>query len=76
MVREFFRMCLIPPPVARYHSLCCSQISHWLQLQSTFETVPMAFHIPNQIAAVQFHPESFLTQDGLLMLRNFLEHRL
>jgi anthranilate synthase component 2 len=68
-----FRGIPSPTPVARYHSLMCDRINPLFTVQSVFHTVPMAMHIPGQIAAVQFHPESFLTIDGLQMLRNFLE---
>jgi anthranilate synthase component 2 len=68
----------IPSPtiVARYHSLACFEISQQFILQSQTEPpnpIPMAFHEPPYIAAVQFHPESFLTKYGIQMLRNFLE---
>lgn len=62
--------------VGRYHSLQVDQVSTEFVIQSTIDSVPMAFHIPNKLAGVQFHPESFLTEYGLEMLSNFLEMKL
>ncbi len=68
----------IPSPikVARYHSLQINDTPSKLKIQSMHGPIPMAFHVPNKIAAVQFHPESFLTEYGLNMLKNFLEGRI
>lgn len=65
-----------PTKVARYHSLMTEVLTDKLQVQSRADGVIMAFRIPDQTAAVQFHPESFLTVDGLAMLHNFLELRI
>ena len=70
-------------PVTRYHSLAgthptlpeCLEVSSWTP--TTVEngnTVIMGVrHKEYVIEGVQFHPESILTEDGLLMLRNFLK---
>ncbi len=65
----------IPSPlyVARYHSLCVSNVNPRFHVQSEAEGIIMAFHEPGWIAGVQFHPESFLTEYGHAMLTNFLE---
>lgn len=66
----------IPSPtiVARYHSLIVSDISNIFSIQSEFEGIVMAFNNRDLLlTGVQFHPESFLTTDGLKMLENFLE---
>jgi anthranilate synthase/aminodeoxychorismate synthase-like glutamine amidotransferase len=65
-----------PTQVARYHSLMIEIVSKDLVVQSRAGGVTMAYRIPDQTVAVQFHPESFLTTDGMLMLQNFLELRL
>jgi len=64
-----------PTPVARYHSLQIDAVKQ-IEIQSSHDGVIMAFRVPPQTVAVQFHPESFLTTEGLVMLRNFLEGRL
>ncbi|MHA2249394.1 MAG: anthranilate synthase component II [Candidatus Kariarchaeaceae archaeon] len=62
-----------PTQVARYHSLVIGNLAPSFKIQSTYKEEIMAFHKPNSIAAVQFHPESFLTTHGPKMLLNFLE---
>ena len=63
-----------PTPVARYHSLRIEPGSELIEIQSEYNDVIMAFRINSaRTVAVQFHPESFLTKSGMLMLTNFLE---
>lgn len=63
-----------PTTVARYHSLIVSEVSDIFSIQSEYEGIVMAFNNRDLLlTAVQFHPESFLTTDGLKMLENFLE---
>lgn len=62
-----------PTPVARYHSLIVADLPDRFHVQSTFKGITMAFHEPGKMAAVQFHPESFLTKHGPVMVSNFLE---
>src|SRR5579871_4549449 len=70
-------------PVTRYHSLAgthptlpdCLEVSSWTPTSIEKEkTVIMGVrHKEYVIEGVQFHPESILTEDGLIMLRNFLK---
>ncbi len=61
--------------VARYHSLYCATIGDNLQVLSTNSTgVPMAIrHQTLPLVGYQFHPESFLTEDGGYFIDNALE---
>lgn len=64
-------------PVARYHSLAAdpATIPECLKVTAvTDEGEIMAVqHKEYPIFGVQFHPESIMTPDGKLMLRNFIE---
>jgi anthranilate synthase component 2 len=66
----------VPQPltVARYHSLAISGVSEQLKVNACSEDgVPMALqHVRYPLFGVQFHPESFLTQDGFKLVENFL----
>lgn len=72
-------------PVTRYHSLAgthptlpdCLEVSSWTKTGTgDGKTVIMGVrHREYVIEGVQFHPESILTEDGLIMLRNFLKMR-
>lgn len=59
----------------RYHSLVVENIPDILaQIAQTQDNVNMAIkHKEYPIYGVQFHPESILTQDGKLILQNFVE---
>ena len=59
---------------ARYHSLLADSIPECLVLEAwTEDRIPMGIrHRRYPIAGVQFHPESFLTDHGETLLRNFL----
>lgn len=62
-----------PTTVARYHSLKIANVSAEFEIQSVYKGVIMAIkHKELLISGVQFHPESFLSEDGLKMLENFL----
>ncbi|WP_457571727.1 anthranilate synthase component II [Desulfovulcanus sp.] len=52
--------------VARYHSLYLSRVADCLEVIATnMNGLPMAIrHKSRKILGYQFHPESFLTQDG------------
>ncbi|MBT3169607.1 MAG: aminodeoxychorismate/anthranilate synthase component II [Candidatus Cloacimonetes bacterium] len=67
----------IPPniKVARYHSLICDVNNDKLQVTArNNDGVIMAIrHKTLPIFGVQFHPESFLTEFGDKMMKNFLE---
>lgn len=65
-----------PLTVARYHSLIATRIPDCFELtaQTADQAEPMAVrHKTRPLFGVQFHPESFLTPDGPILLRNFLE---
>ena len=64
-----------PLKVARYHSLICEVKSADLFVTAVCEPeIPMAIQHRNYpLWAVQFHPESFLTEYGDKMIQNFLE---
>ncbi|MCD6109282.1 aminodeoxychorismate/anthranilate synthase component II [bacterium] len=61
--------------VARYHSLIIDQIPDSLNVVAqTEEGLPMAIeHKEYPVFGVQFHPESFMTQNGDTIIRNFIE---
>ncbi|CAP69132.1 uncharacterized protein PODANS_7_10910 [Podospora anserina S mat+] len=68
-------------PVTRYHSLAgthvtlpkCLQVTSWIANQDGSKGVIMGVrHTEYTIEGVQFHPESILSADGRLMLKNFL----
>jgi anthranilate synthase component 2 len=59
--------------VARYHSLICANIHSTIAITAWENKIPMSFeHKTLPIFAVQFHPESFLTEYGELCIANFL----
>ena len=60
--------------VARYHSLYLSRLGKNLRtFAENANGVPMAVqHISRPIAGYQFHPESFLTDDGVWYIRHAL----
>jgi len=73
--RYLFRSLPNPLKVARYHSLIVDDIPGCLELDAvTIDSqIPMAIHHKKyRIFGVQFHPESFLTEGGDQMIRNFL----
>lgn len=63
-----------PTTVARYHSLAVEQIHTDLEITAkTSEGVVMGLsHKQYPLHGVQFHPESFLTEEGFTMIENFL----
>jgi anthranilate synthase/aminodeoxychorismate synthase-like glutamine amidotransferase len=62
--------------VMRYHSLILENVANTpliVTAHSTDDGCIMAFrHISLPILGVQFHPESILTGEGLMMIRNWL----
>jgi len=68
----------LPSPLvaARYHSLVATELPPELVACATAEddgTCMAVRHRTRPAYGVQFHPESFLTADGPVLLRNFLE---
>ena len=66
-------------PVARYHSLAAVKETMPDCLTITAETedgeIMAVKHKDYDVYGVQFHPESVLTPDGMVILQNFLQHR-
>lgn len=67
----------LPPEflAARYHSLTIENIIKPLEVTATTEdgTIMAIAHREFPLYGVQFHPESFLTPSGKLIMRNFLK---
>lgn len=61
--------------VARYHSLIGSGKSDELKIiaYNSSNEIMAVEHIKYPIYGLQFHPESILTDDGMKILKNFLE---
>lgn len=65
-------------PATRYHSLVIAELPEELRVNAWAEeaggrTVMGVRHTAYPVHGVQFHPESFLTEAGKLILKNFLE---
>jgi len=67
-----------PLTVGRYHSLQLSECPDELEVNArTSDGIPMSIrHRSLPLAGVQFHPESFLTKQGLQIARNVLNGNL
>ncbi|KAI0512582.1 indole-3-glycerol phosphate synthase [Xylaria bambusicola] len=68
-------------PVTRYHSLAgthvtlpeCLEVTSWIPRDDGSKGVIMGVrHKELAIEGVQFHPESILSEDGRIMIKNFL----
>ena len=70
----------LPFQAGRYHSLCAETESLPAELEVSAETargeVMGVRHRSLAIEGVQFHPESVLTPDGDVLMRNFLRMQL
>lgn len=75
MGKGIFHKVTNPTLVARYHSLVIDQISNELEITArTRDGVVMGVsHHTSPLHGVQFHPESFLTEEGFTMIENFLK---
>ena len=66
-----------PLSVGRYHSLCVKKVPECLHITArTIDGLIMGFrhrHLP--IAGLQFHPDSFLTEQGQEMLQHAIHGR-
>lgn len=77
--RDLFAGLPSPLRVMRYHSLTIepSSLPEELEVLATAEDDPEEIHALRHrelpVWGVQFHPESILTEQGHLMLRNFLD---
>lgn len=61
-------------PVARYHSLMATYVPDCLSIIAHYQDIPMAiYHAQDKVIGYQFHPESILTPDGSVLLRQSLE---
>jgi anthranilate synthase/aminodeoxychorismate synthase-like glutamine amidotransferase len=67
-----------PLPVARYHSLAVTQLPPGFvaQAQDDLGVVMALRHTLWPLAGIQFHPESFLTEQGRAMMANALRGNL
>ena len=69
----------LPSPIeaARYHSLAILEdgFPSCLEISARTEDgmIMGVRHLDYPVEGIQFHPESFMTPEGLLLLRNFLE---
>jgi anthranilate synthase/aminodeoxychorismate synthase-like glutamine amidotransferase len=72
--RGLFQGLASPLRAARYHSLCVREVPACLEVTATSEDgIPMALrHRGLRLAGVQFHPDSFLTDDGPAILAHAL----
>lgn len=59
--------------VMRYHSLILKEVKEPLEIIATTSSgeIMALSHKELPIVGIQFHPESILTENGLLLLRNF-----
>ena len=63
--------------IARYHSLVALEMPACLTVTAQHNDMVMAIeHKERPVIGVQFHPESVLTTDGHLMIKNLLEQYL
>ncbi|MBR4754922.1 MAG: aminodeoxychorismate/anthranilate synthase component II [Lachnospiraceae bacterium] len=74
---KLFKECPPKAPVARYHSLAVDEDTVPECLKITAKTLDgeiMAVkHAEYPVYGVQFHPESIMTPDGRLMIKNFIK---
>ncbi|MFP4164186.1 MAG: anthranilate synthase component II [Chitinispirillaceae bacterium] len=73
--KGLFKGVTVPTVVARYHSLAVEKISDELEITArTSDKVVMGLsHRSYPLHGVQFHPESFLTEEGFTIIQNFLK---
>ncbi|MGC8594720.1 MAG: anthranilate synthase component II [Candidatus Kryptoniota bacterium] len=78
--RSIFASLPMPFPATRYHSLVIERDSLPEDLEViawTEDNIIMAVkHKLYPVVGVQFHPESIMTENGLNLLKNFLEGRI
>lgn len=72
--RGIFHQLPSPLKVGRYHSLQAVNMPSVLEITAVAEDIPMAVrHREYLIEAVQYHPESVLTEYGREQLANFIQ---
>ncbi len=72
--RGIFKQMPKPFQAARYHSLIIErESSNMIETAHSKEGVIMGIeHEEYPLHGIQFHPESFMTEDGFIMIENFL----
>lgn len=72
--QDLFSGCPNPLRVARYHSLAVTDVPDCLRITARSDDgVPMALrHTQLPVFGLQFHPESFLTDGGRILIDNYL----
>ncbi|TRW50066.1 anthranilate synthase component II [Aliidiomarina halalkaliphila] len=64
-----------PLPVARYHSLQAVSVPSSVTVVASVNSIPMAFEAPELCAiGFQFHPESIMTSEGSLLLKQTIDY--
>lgn len=66
-----------PTKATRYHSLAIKTLAPPMQITATTDNIIMGIkhkHLP--LEGIQFHPESILTENGHLMLANWLTNTI
>jgi anthranilate synthase component II len=59
--------------VGRYHSLCATVVPDCMNVLGRSDGVVMAIaHKSNPLIGIQFHPESILSTEGSLMIKNII----
>ena len=77
--QPIFKDCPEKTPVARYHSLAADKdkLPECLKVTAMVDDDIMAVeHKDYPVYGVQFHPESILTPDGMIIIDNFLKIRV
>ncbi len=72
--KDIFKLLPNPFRAARYHSLIVKTANRYLNVtaRSSDHVVMGMSHTEFPLHGVQFHPESFLTQNGFILIENFL----
>jgi len=64
-----------PLSIARYHSLVATSVPNCLQVIAQIADLPMAIlHEADNMLGFQFHPESVLSSEGSLLLRQAMQY--
>jgi anthranilate synthase component 2 len=72
---EIFQSLPKPLSIARYHSLVATSVPDSLQIIAQIASLPMAIlHQADNMLGFQFHPESVLSSEGSLLLRQAMQY--